>query len=162
MTANLPGDPFSSGPGNLSLIEDGFQTSVGTQMSTELPTAKRGFEISYADFWRLYLDAHRSPATRGVHYAATVLGAAATAASVALGEVLLAPAGLLVAVGMAVGSHRFIEHNRPLIRVNPLYGALSDLRMMGLAMTGRLPREYTRLGLGRSVRRAVEVVPAKV
>ena len=113
-----------------------------------MPTEKRGFEISYADFWRLYLDAHRSPATRGMHYAATVVGAAGTLAAFLLGEVLLAPAGILLGVAMAVGSHRFIEHNQPLIRVNPLYGAMSDLRMMGLAITGRLSQEYQRLGLG--------------
>jgi len=111
------------------------------------PTEKRGFEISYADFWRLYLDAHRNPATRGVHYAATLLGAGATAAGVLLDQLLLGPAGILVAVGMAVGSHRFIEHNRPLIRVNAFYGAVSDLRMMWLGLTGQLATEYRRLGL---------------
>lgn len=131
-------------------------------MPTELPTAKRGFDISYRDFWRLYLEAHRSPATRGVHYTATVLGAAGTVASVALSEPLLAPAGILLAVALAVGSHHFIEHNRPLIRVNPLYGAICDLRMMWLAVTGRLPQEYARLGLSLATRRAVGVVPAKV
>jgi hypothetical protein len=61
--------------------------------------------------------------------------------------VLLAPAGILAGVAMAVGSHRFIEHNQPLIRVNPLYGAVSDLRMLFLAVTGRLAAEYRRLGL---------------
>jgi hypothetical protein len=116
-----------------------------------MPTEKRGFDISYPEFWRLYLEAHRSPATRGVHYVATTIGAGGTLAGVLLGEVLLAPAGILIAIAMAVGSHRFIEHNRPLIRVNPLYGAVSDLRMMWLAMTGRLPQEYARLGLGRAV-----------
>ena len=53
---------------------------------------------------------------------------------------------LVVGLGvcMAVGSHRFIEHNRPLIRVNAFYGALSDLRMMGLGLTGsrRLASEF--------------------
>lgn len=127
-----------------------------------LPTKKRGFEISYSDFWRLYLDAHRRPATRGIHYAATVLGAAATLASAVFGEVLLAPLGILAAVAMAVGSHRFIERNRPLIRVNPLYGAMSDLRMMGLAITGRLPAEYARLGLGRAAPRPEGTAPLKV
>jgi len=131
-------------------------------MPTELPTAKRAFEISYPEFWRLYLDAHRSPVTRGVHYAATMLGAAGTVASVMLGEALLAPAGILVAVSMAVGSHRFVEHNRPLIRVNPLYGALCDLRMMWLGMTGRLPQEYARLGLGRAAPRTGGIAPVKV
>ena len=127
-----------------------------------MPTEKRGFEISYSDFWRLYLDAHRNPATRGVHYAATIVGTAGTLAAVLLGEILLAPAGILVAVAMAVGAHRFIEHNRPLIRVNPLYGAISDLRMMWLAVTGRLPREYARLGLGTAGRISARAIPAEV
>jgi hypothetical protein len=127
-----------------------------------MPTEKRGFEISYSDFWRLYLDAHRRPATRGVHYAATVLGAASTLASLLLGEVLLAPLGILLAVGMAVGSHRFIEHNRPLIRVNPLYGAVSDLRMMWLAATGGLSREYARLGLAAAAPHPKTAAPAKI
>ena len=127
-----------------------------------MPTEKRGFEISYADFWRLYLDAHRKPATRGVHYAATLLGAGATLAGVLLDQLLLGPIGILLAVGMAVGSHRLIEHNHPLIRVNPFYGALSDLRMMWLALTGRLPREYARLGLGLAAPRPAGVAPLKV
>jgi hypothetical protein len=126
-----------------------------------MPTDKRGFEISYSDFWRLYLDAHRRPATRGMHYAATLVGAAGTLASAVLGELFLAPLSILIAVGMAVGSHRFIEHNRPLIRINPLYGALCDLRMMWLAMTGQLPREYARLGLGRAAARPKATAPAK-
>lgn len=126
-----------------------------------MPTEKRGFEISYSDFWRLYLDAHRSPATRGMHYAATLVGAAGTLASAVLGELFLAPLSILIAVGMAVGSHRFIEHNRPLIRINPLFGALCDLRMMWLAMTGGLPREYARLGLGRAAARRKAAATAK-
>src|SRR5690349_8392113 len=112
-----------------------------------MSTDQRRSKVAYADFWRLYLDAHRRPATRGMHYAATLVGAASALASGLLDEVLLAPLGILVAVGLAVGSHRFIEHNRPLIRINPFYGALCDLRMMWLAMTGGLPREYARLGL---------------
>jgi hypothetical protein len=113
----------------------------------QLPTEKRGFEISYAEFWRLYLDAHRKPGTRALHYAATVVGAAGTLAAVLLVQPLLCPAGIGLGVCMAVGSHRFIEHNRPLIRVNALYGARSDLRMMWLGLTGQLPAEYLRLGL---------------
>jgi len=113
----------------------------------QLPTEKRGFQISYADFWRLYLEAHRKPATRAMHYAATVAGAAGTLAAVLLYQPLLCPAGIVLGVSMAVGSHRFIERNRPLIRVNAFYGALSDLRMMWLGLTGQLPAEYRRLGL---------------
>jgi hypothetical protein len=112
-----------------------------------LAIEKRGFEISYSEFWRRYLDAHRKPATRAMHYAATLVGAAGTLAAVLLREPLLAPLGILLGVVMAVGSHRFIERNRPLIRVNAFYGAASDLRMLWLAATGRLAAEYRRLGL---------------
>ena len=108
---------------------------------------KRGFDISYSEFWRCYLDAHRKPATRAMHYAATLLGAGATLAAVLLREPLLCPLGILLGVAMAVGSHRFIERNQPLIRVNALYGAMSDLRMLWLALTGGLAAEYGRLGL---------------
>jgi hypothetical protein len=58
--------------------------------------------------------------------------------------------GIGLGVVMAVSSHHLIEHNRPLIRVNPFYGAISDLRMCWLALTGRLNAEYARLGLGRA------------
>jgi hypothetical protein len=108
---------------------------------------KRGFDISYSEFWRCYLDAHRKPATRAMHYAATVLGAAGTAAAILWRDPLLCPLGILLGVAMAVGSHRFIERNQPLIRVNALYGAMSDLRMLWLALTGGLRAEYRRLGL---------------
>src|SRR3954469_4071038 len=118
--------------------------------------------ISYSDFWRLYLEAHRQPATRGIHYAATLVGAASTVVSALLGEILLAPLGILLAISMAVGSHRFIEHNQPLIRINPLFGALSDLRMMWLAVTGGLPGEYVRLGLVAAMPRPKAAVSVKV
>lgn len=114
----------------------------------QLPTEKRGFEISYREFWRLYLDAHRRPATRAIHYAATAVGTLGTLLAFMLGEPLLCPAGIGVGVCMAVGSHRFIERNRPLIRINAYYGALCDLRMMWMGVTGQLPAEYRRLGLG--------------
>jgi hypothetical protein len=112
-----------------------------------VPTEKRGFQISYSDFWRLYLKAHRKPATRGMHYFATFVGVAGTAAAIFFEEALLMPAGIAAGYGIAIGSHRFIEGNQPLIKVNPLYGAFCDLRMLWYAVTGRLAAEYRRLDL---------------
>ncbi len=113
----------------------------------QLPTQKRGFEITYSEFWHLYLDAHRSPATRGMHYAATGVGAGCAVASYLLGQFWLFPVGIAAGYAMAVISHRVFERNLPLIKVNPLYGAFCDLRMLWLAATGRLYAEYRRLGL---------------
>lgn len=102
--------------------------------------------MSFADFWPRYLDAHRRPGTRGAHYLATVLGILSTIAAIYhahLGFLL----GIALSVALAVGSHWLIERNQPLIRVNAFYGAIADLRMFWLALTGRLRWEYRRLGL---------------
>lgn len=109
---------------------------------------RKGLRMPYGDFWVAYLDAHRNPATRAMHYLATVTGMAGTAVAIWFEVLWLMAGGIGIAVAMAVTSHWWIEHNRPLIRVNPFYGAVSDLRMCWLALTGRLRGEYARLGLG--------------
>jgi hypothetical protein len=109
-----------------------------------------GLRMPYRDFWVAYLDAHRNPATRGMHYLATLTGIAGTVLAIWMEFLWFMAGGIGLGVVMAVGSHHLIEHNRPLIRVNPFYGAISDLRMCGLALTGRLNAEYARLGLGRA------------
>jgi hypothetical protein len=103
--------------------------------------------MSFAEFWRRYLRAHSKPGTRAVHYLATTVGMAATIAAVYYGQPVLVAAGIGCAIALAVGSHWIIEHNQPLIRVNALYGAIADLRMCWLALTGRLKDEYRRLRL---------------
>lgn len=114
-----------------------------------MKSLREGLRMPYRDFWVAYLDAHRKPATRGVHYLATATGIAGTALAIWLELLWLMAGGIVLGVVLAVSSHHLIEHNRPLIRVNPFYGALSDLRMCWLAMTGGLAAEYARLGLGR-------------
>ena len=110
---------------------------------------REGLRMPYRDFWVAYLDAHRNPATRGMHYLATLTGIGGTVLAVWMEFLWFMAGGIGLGVVMAVGSHHLIEHNRPLIRVNPFYGAVSDLRMCWLALTGRLTAEYARLGLGR-------------
>ncbi len=107
-----------------------------------------GLRMPYRDFWVAYLDAHRKPATRGMHYLATATGIGGAALAIWLEFLWFMAGGIALGVVVAVSSHHLIEHNRPLIRVNPFYGAVSDLRMCWLAMTGRLNAEYVRLGLG--------------
>ena len=109
-----------------------------------------GLRMPYRDFWVAYLDAHRNPATRGMHYLATLTGIVGTVLAIWMEFLWFMAGGIGLGVVMAVGSHHLIEHNRPLIRVNPFYGAISDLRMCCLALTGRLNAEYARLGLGRA------------
>lgn len=124
---------------------------------------RKGLRMPYGDFWVAYLDAHRNPLTRGMHYAATAAGMGGTALAIWFELLWFMAGGIGLAVTMAVTSHWWIEHNRPLIRVNPFYGALSDLRMCWLALTGRVGSEYARLGLGlpsQKARRAAGVAGA--
>ncbi len=114
----------------------------------DLSQLSEGMKMPFKDFWRLYLDAHRHSGTRGMHYSATALGMAGSAAAAVFGEFLLMPLSILIAVVMAVTSHWFIEKNQPLIMVNPFFGAVADLKMCWLALTGGLAAEYARLKLG--------------
>jgi hypothetical protein len=106
-----------------------------------------GPKTPFAEFWRRYLAAHSKPATRAAHYLATLNGIGATLATIQFGHVGYLIGGIVLSVSMAVGSHWLIEGNQPLIRVNAFYGALADLRMCWLALTGGVSREYERLGL---------------
>lgn len=112
-----------------------------------LDRIQTGRDIPFAEFWRNYLRAHSKPGTRAAHYLATAIGIAGAIAAAYYGQPALVAVGIGCAVALAVSSHWIIEHNQPLIRVNAFYGAIADLRMCWLALTGRLIGEYRRLGL---------------
>lgn len=107
-------------------------------------------------FWRDYLDAHRHPGTRALHYLATMMGLG----SVILAVVFLTPVPPLIGIpagyALALGSHRWIEGKPSMVRLNPVYGARADLRMCRLALLGRIAAEYARLGLGRPLPHATD------
>jgi hypothetical protein len=99
--------------------------------------------MTFREFWPLYLQAHSHPKTRAVHYGATLIGVgSALATAIALQPAFLL--GIALAYALAIGAHAFIEKNQSMIRVNPAWGALADLRMAWLAATGGLDREIER------------------
>jgi hypothetical protein len=107
--------------------------------------------MTFRDFWPLYLQAHGHPITRAVHYGATVIGVgSALAAAITLQPAFLL--GIGIAYGFAIAAHAFVEKNRSMIRVNPIWGALADLRMFWLALTGGLQCEVARCERERSDR----------
>jgi hypothetical protein len=91
---------------------------------------------TFAEFWISYLDAHRHPACRALHYAGTVwfLGCPALAAWFSAWWL----AALPLAYAPAWAGHVLIEHNRPATFGHPLWAVVADCRMFGLAVTGRL------------------------
>jgi hypothetical protein len=112
-----------------------------------LPTLREGLRMPFSQFWPIYLDAHRHPVTRSCHYVATVIGATVSLFSVLEGELLIMAGGILAALCIAIASHKLIERNKPLVGVNPFYGAVADVKMCWLALRGSLAPEYIRLGL---------------
>jgi hypothetical protein len=100
--------------------------------------------MTYPEFWRVYLAAHADPRTRGLHYLGTGL---ATAALVTAGIardwrcLLAAP---VAGYGFAWLGHIVFEHNRPATFGHPAWSLLSDFRMLGLFLAGRLGRELAR------------------
>lgn len=108
---------------------------------------------SYAEFWPYYLGEHSRPATRALHLAGTGLGLLLLAAGLVLLDLRLILSGIFVGYGLAWLGHALIERNRPATFRHPLWSLVSDLRMLGLFLTGRLGRELARHGLAGTQRR---------
>lgn len=104
---------------------------------------------AYDAFWLRYLRAHAAPETRALHYAGTSLGLAMLTAGVLRKDWRLVIAALVLGYGLAWTAHAAIEGNRPETFGHPVWSLLSDLRMLGLGLNGRLGAHLERAGVGR-------------
>jgi hypothetical protein len=100
--------------------------------------------IRFSEFWPRYLRAHQHRGTRIGHYYATTIALSAVAASVFLHAVWLTLLGIIVGYGIALTSHRIGDRSKSLVFVNPVWGAVADLKMCWLALTGGLSAELAR------------------
>lgn len=99
---------------------------------------------SYAEFWPFYLGEHSKPATRAFHYLGTVGFIVIAAYGCVTANWWLLPAAIVFAYAFAWVSHFAIEYNRPATFTYPGWSLVSDFRMLGYAITGRLVRELTK------------------
>jgi hypothetical protein len=112
------------------------------------PALQAPHAMSYAEFWRRYLAAHRDPRTRGLHYLGTLFGLAALVMAGIARDWRWLIAAPVVGYTLAWLGHLAFEHNRPETFGHPLWSLASDLRMLGLFAAGRLGRELRRAGAG--------------
>jgi len=100
--------------------------------------------MRFREFWPRYLEAHRHPGNRAAHYFATILSSGAIGVAIAIGAPWIALAAIAASYAIAIAAHWLFEHNWSMVLVNPVWGALADLKMCWLALTGRLASEIER------------------
>lgn len=100
---------------------------------------------TYAEFWDFYVSEHSKPLTRLLHFAGTTLGLVLLIYFVATGRWYFFPLFFVVGYAFAWFGHFFVEKNRPASFKYPFWSFISDFKMIGLMLAGRMSREYARI-----------------
>ena len=96
---------------------------------------------TYEEFWPYYVSQHLHPATRAIHVGATSAAGVVGAAGIVSLNPLLVAVAPVIGYGPAWASHFLIEKNKPATFEAPLWSLISDYRMCGLFLSGRLGHE---------------------
>jgi hypothetical protein len=112
--------------------------------------------MTYAEFWPRYLGAHADPRTRALHYLGTLGAFACVAFAATAGDWRWLVAAIAIGYGPAWLAHAVFERNRPETFAHPIWSLVSDLRMLGLFLAGRLSGELRRQPIGRGIDRGIE------
>ena len=93
---------------------------------------------SYDDFFAFYLKEHSNPANRLLHACGTLLGLAVLVGAIATRHYIWALLWIPIGYGFAWTGHFLIEGNKPATFGHPWWSFISDFRMLGLMVTGKL------------------------
>ena len=102
---------------------------------------------SFTEFFPFYLREHARPETRAFHYVGTTLVIAVAVFAVVTGRWVWLLALPVCGYFFAWVSHFFVEKNRPATFTYPLWSLVSDFKMYGLWITGRLGPHLERAGV---------------
>ena len=105
--------------------------------------------MTYAEFWPVYLSAHRDPRSRVLHNfgtGAVLLLLAMAAIGLDWRLLIAAP---VAGYAPAWFGHALFEGNRPATFEHPIWSMVSDFRMLGMFLIGRLPAEIERRHIRR-------------
>jgi len=105
--------------------------------------------MNYSEFWPRYLAAHADPRCRALHHAGTLAALALLIVAAVEADWRWLVAAIVVGYASAWLGHAVFERNRPASFSHPLWSLLSDFRMLGLFLTGRLAGELRRRDIKR-------------
>ena len=105
---------------------------------------------TFKEFWPYYVAEHSKPATRALHFVGTVTATVCLVALIALGKWYWLPLAFVPGYAAAWIGHFFIEHNRPATFKHPLWSFISDYKMVGLMLAGKMDEEVARATSGQS------------
>jgi len=93
---------------------------------------------NYEEFFTFYLHEHSDPRNRAMHAAGTILGLCTLIVPFVTGHPWYALLWPVVAYSFAWTGHFLIEGNKPATFGHPFWSFISDFRMLGLMLTGKL------------------------
>ncbi|MER0042971.1 MULTISPECIES: Mpo1-like protein [unclassified Pseudomonas] len=93
---------------------------------------------SFAEFYPYYLEEHRNPTCRRLHYAGSLLVLVVLGYALLSGQWLWLLALPVIGYGFAWVGHFAFERNRPATFQYPLYSLMGDWVMLKDMLTGRL------------------------
>ena len=93
---------------------------------------------TYEEFFTFYLHEHSDARNRAMHAVGTVLGLATAIIAFVCGHAWYALFWPVVSYAFAWIGHFLIEGNKPATFGHPFWSLISDFRMLGLMLTGRL------------------------
>lgn len=99
---------------------------------------------SFDEFFDFYLQQHSDSRNRALHATGTALGVALVAGALIARKPLYALLFIPVGYGFAFAGHFLVEKNKPATFGHPLWSFLSDFRMLGLMLSGKLDERMNR------------------